>query len=163
MAASPPVLILDEPTNDLDPQHRRLVWETLRAINRHQGATIIFITHNAIEAEKIIQRVGIMSRGRLIAVGRPGLLKADLNHQLRLEIVFAPDSPPDLPNDPKQQIQQVAPGRWQLLIERTAAPAYLDSLNRAAGIEDFRLSTATLEDLYMSMAGLPDAFNSSER
>jgi ABC-2 type transport system ATP-binding protein len=153
MAASPHVLILDEPTNDLDPQHRRLVWDTLRTINREQGATIIFITHNAIEAEKIIQRVGIMSRGRLVAVGRPGVLKADLNHQLRLEIVFSPDNPPELPDDSARQMQQIAPGRWQLLIERSAAPAYLEALNRADGIEDFRLSTATLEDLYMSMAG----------
>jgi ABC-2 type transport system ATP-binding protein len=153
MAASPHVLILDEPTNDLDPQHRRLVWDTLRTINREQGATIIFITHNAIEAEKIIQRVGIMSRGRLVAVGRPGVLKADLNHQLRLEIVFSPDNPPELPDDSARQMQQIAPGRWQLLIERSAAPAYLEALNRADGIEDFRLSTATLEDLYMLMAG----------
>jgi ABC-type multidrug transport system ATPase subunit len=155
MAASPRVLILDEPTNDLDPQHRRLVWETLRAINHDQGATIIFITHNAIEAEKIIQRVGIMSRGRLIAVGRPGVLKADLNHQLRLEIVFSPNSPPDLPDDAGRHIQQIAPGRWQLLIERSTAPAYLEALNCAKGVEDFRLSTATLEDLYMSMASVP--------
>jgi ABC-2 type transport system permease protein len=60
MAGSPPVLILDEPTNDLDPQRRKQVWDNLRQINRQQGATIIFITHDAIEAEKIIQRVGIM-------------------------------------------------------------------------------------------------------
>ncbi|MEZ4636653.1 MAG: hypothetical protein R2856_17105 [Caldilineaceae bacterium] len=45
--------------------------ETLREFNRVHGATIIFITHDAIEAEKIIQRVGILRDGRLVALGRP--------------------------------------------------------------------------------------------
>ena len=153
VAASPPVLILDEPTNDLDPQRRKLVWDVLRATNRERGTTIIFITHDAIEAEKIIQCVGIMRQGRLLAVGRPGALKADLNRQLRLEIVFTPGDPPALPDEmPHAAPREIAPGRWQLLIERDAAPVYLEALNHAAEIEDFRLSTATLEDLYLSLA-----------
>jgi len=48
------LLILDEPTNDLDPQRRKLVY--IYDINREQGTTIILITHDAIEAEKVIQR-----------------------------------------------------------------------------------------------------------
>ncbi len=152
VAASPPILLLDEPTNDLDPQHRLLVWETLRALNHKWGTTVIFITHNALEAEKIIQRVGIMSAGRLVAVGRPGALKAELNRQLRLEIAFAPEQPPTLPEDPTRQVRRLASGRWQLLIDRGKASAYLEAINNGAGIEDFRLSTATLEDLYFSVA-----------
>jgi ABC-2 type transport system ATP-binding protein len=54
------VLILDEPTSDLDPLRRRLVWDTLRRLNHEQGTTIVFITHDSIEAEKTIERVGIM-------------------------------------------------------------------------------------------------------
>jgi ABC-2 type transport system ATP-binding protein/ABC-2 type transport system permease protein len=57
LAARPPVLILDEPTNNLDPQRRKLVWDTLREVNQQLGTTVIFITHDAIEAEKVIQRV----------------------------------------------------------------------------------------------------------
>jgi ABC-type multidrug transport system ATPase subunit len=152
VAASPPVLLLDEPTNDLDPQHRLLVWNTLRTINHERGTTIIFITHNAIEAEKIIQRVGIMQHGRLLAVGRPGTLKAALNQQLRLDISFDPALPPVLPSNGQHAQHEIAVGRWQLLIEREQAAAYLDALNAAPGLEDFRLSTATLEDLYFSLA-----------
>jgi ABC-2 type transport system ATP-binding protein len=150
MAASPPVLILDEPTNDLDPQHRQLVWDTLRAINQERQTTFILVTHNVIEAEKVISRVGIMREGRLLAIGRPGLLKADLNRQRRLEVVFTPDCPPILPDGAIPRI--LSPGRWQLLIERESAPAYLDALNKASGVEDFRLSTATLEDLYFALS-----------
>lgn len=67
MAGSLPMLILDEPTNDLDPLRRRLVWDVLRQVNREQGTTIFFITHDAIEAEKVIERVGIMREGALVA------------------------------------------------------------------------------------------------
>ena len=150
MAASPPVLILDEPTNDLDPQHRQMVWDNLRQVNRENEHTIVLVTHNIIEAEKIVQRVGFMRAGRLVAVGRPGELKADLNQQLRLEIVFQPNgAPPTLPENAAPIV--LAPGRWQMLIDRHEAPDYLEALNRADSLEDFRLSTATLEDLYLAM------------
>ena len=150
LAAAPPVLLLDEPTNDLDPVHRRLVWDVVRDLKTTSGTTIILVTHNVIEAERVIERVGIMRAGKLIAVGRPGTLKTGLNEQLRLEIVFTPGMPPTLPDGLAPRT--VGPGRWQLLIERRAAPAYLDALNHAASVEDFSLSTATLEDLYLSLA-----------
>jgi ABC-2 type transport system ATP-binding protein len=150
IAASPPVLLLDEPTNDLDPVHRRHIWDVVRDLKRERGTTVILVTHNVIEAEKVIERVGILRCGELIALGRPGALKAGLNQQLRLDIVFAPERPPMLPNGAAPRV--IAPGRWQVLIERDSAPAYLDALNQADSVEDFTLSTATLEDLYLSLA-----------
>ena len=150
LAAAPPVLLLDEPTNDLDPEHRRQVWDIVRALKQEQGTTILLVTHNVVEAERVIERVGIMRAGRLIAVGRPGQLKAALNHQLRLEMVFTPGQPPSLP--PGADPRETGPGRWHCLIPREAAPAYLEALNRAPGIEDFTLSTASLEDLYLALA-----------
>ncbi|MEZ4832611.1 MAG: AAA family ATPase [Caldilineaceae bacterium] len=109
------VLILDEPTNELAPQRRRHVWETLREHNRVHGATIIFITHDAIEAEKIIQRVGILRDGRLVALGRPSDLKRQIDQQLRLEIFFA-STPPALPDGLTPQ--QLDVGRWLVYPER---------------------------------------------
>ncbi len=149
LAANPPVVILDEPTNDLDPQNRSRVWDVLRQTNAEHGTTLILVTHNVLEAEKVVQRVGIMQRGKLVALGRPGMLKGELNRQLRLEMVFAPDSPPQFPID--TPIKILSPGRWLLLIDREQAPYYLAILNQTPSVEDFRLSTATLEDLYFSM------------
>jgi ABC-type multidrug transport system ATPase subunit len=149
MTASPAVMILDEPTIDLDPQNRVLVWDMLRRINTDVGTTIILVTHNVLEAEKVIQRVGIMKEGQLVALGRPGALKAELNRQLRLEVVFTPENPPLLPTGAVPH--PIAPGRWLLLIDRGEASAYLEVLSQAEAVEDFRLSTATLEDLYLSL------------
>ena len=146
MVGSPPVLILDEPTNDLDPQRRKLVWDVLRQLNHERGVTIIFITHDAIEAEKIIQRVGIMRAGQLVAVGRPSELKQRIDQKLRLEILFSPELPPSLPHD--LICHQLEAGRWLILLERERMMAVLDRLDLEQ-IDDFRLQSATLEDLYL--------------
>jgi ABC-type multidrug transport system ATPase subunit len=146
MAASPPVLILDEPTNDLDPLRRKQVWDTLRDENRQRGTTIIFITHDAIEAEKIIQRVGILHAGKLVALGKPADLKSQVDRQLRLELFFSPDAPPNLPAS--LQPHAVAPGRWLVYLDRPDAGVLLNSLDLTQ-VDDFRLYSATLEDLYL--------------
>ncbi|GAA6617075.1 ABC transporter ATP-binding protein [Scytonema sp. NUACC26] len=149
MAGLPPVLILDEPTNDLDPQRRKLVWDNLRQINQEQGTTIILITHDAIEAEKAIQRVGIMRAGELVAVGRPSELKQQVDRMLRLELFFSPDSPPDIPAS--LTYIPLEPGHWQVLLEWNQVTSTLNSLNLDK-IDDFRLYSATLEDLYLHYA-----------
>lgn len=149
MVGAPPVLILDEPTNDLDPQRRKLVWDVLRQVNHERGTTIIFITHDAIEAEKIIQRVGIMRQGRLVAVGRPSELKQRIDQKLRLELFFAPESPPGLPRD--LTCHHLEAGRWLVLLERERMMTVLNGLNLER-IDDFRLQSATLEDLYLHYA-----------
>ena len=93
MAGNAPVLILDEPTANLDPQRRKQVWEVLREENAAHGTTIIFITHDAVEAEKIIDRVAILRAGELVALGRPLDLKRQVDHQLRLELFFRSGKP----------------------------------------------------------------------
>ncbi len=71
----PPILFLDEPTVGLDPQLRREIWDTIRRI-KVQGRTILLTTHYIEEAEILCDRVGILSRGRLIALDTPKNLKA---------------------------------------------------------------------------------------
>ena len=56
-----PVLIFDEPTNELDPKKRRLVWDLIRERNR-MGATIILVTHHILEAEQVVDRVAVIRR-----------------------------------------------------------------------------------------------------
>jgi ABC-2 type transport system ATP-binding protein len=149
MAGSPPVLILDEPTANLDPQRRKRVWEVLREQNQAHGTTIIFITHDAVEAEKVIDRVAILRAGELVALGRPLDLKRQVDHQLRLELFFPPDDPPPLPPDLLRR--ELAPGRWLVYLDRPQAAAILQTLDLAR-LDDFRLYSATLEDLYLYYA-----------
>ena len=149
MAGRPPVLLLDEPTNELSPQRRKQVWANLRQLNQQEGATIIFITHDAIEAEKIIQRVGILYQGKLVALGRPSDLKRALDQQVRMELFFRAGRPPTLPSTVTHHV--IDEGRWLIYLERHNLDAVLSQLDFNT-IDDFRLYSATLEDLYLHYA-----------
>ena len=120
-------MILDEPTNELSPQRRHHVWHTLRELNKAQRTTIILVTHVAIEAEKIVQRVGILRAGHLVAVGRPQELKQRISQQLRLEFFSERSAPPTLSGLP---VQRIASGHWVTHLPRTQLDDVLDLLTR---------------------------------
>lgn len=71
----PDVLFLDEPTVGLDPQARRAMWELLLALHA-DGRTILLTTHYMEEADRLCERIAIVDRGRLLALGTPAELKA---------------------------------------------------------------------------------------
>jgi ABC-2 type transport system ATP-binding protein len=84
----PRLLILDEPSIGLDPIARAGVWERLQQLRAASGTTILLTTHYLDEAEHLCERVALMHRGRLRAVGAPGELKAELGPDATLEDVF---------------------------------------------------------------------------
>ena len=71
----PQVLFLDEPTVGLDPQVRRQLWDLITGF-KAEGITVLLTTHYIEEAEILCDRVGILNRGRLIALDTPQALKA---------------------------------------------------------------------------------------
>jgi len=62
---SPRQLFLDEPTIGLDVQTRSFLWDHIKKINKEQGITIFFTTHNMDEAEKIATRIAVIDKGRI--------------------------------------------------------------------------------------------------
>jgi ABC-2 type transport system ATP-binding protein len=77
LAGDPDLLFLDEPTTGLDPQSRRQLWDLLGRF-RSSGGTILLTTHYMEEAETLCDRVAVVDRGRVIAVGSPKELIASL-------------------------------------------------------------------------------------
>ena len=69
----PTLLFLDEPTTGFDPEARRQFWSLIRAL-RELGTTMLLTTHDLDEAEALADRVGVISRGRLVEVAVPALL-----------------------------------------------------------------------------------------
>lgn len=70
----PRVLFLDEPTVGVDPQSRNHIFESVERLNQEQGMAILYTTHYMEEAERLCRRVGIIDRGRLIALDTPRAL-----------------------------------------------------------------------------------------
>jgi len=70
----PAVLLLDEPSTGLDPGARAGMWRQLQALRATSGMTLVMTTHYMDEADRC-ERLGIMDRGRLVALGRPNELK----------------------------------------------------------------------------------------
>jgi ABC-2 type transport system ATP-binding protein len=73
----PPLLILDEPTTGLDPQTRLALWDHLEELARG-GATIFLTTQYMEEADRLSDRVAIIDHGKIVALGRPASLKAEI-------------------------------------------------------------------------------------
>ncbi len=74
---NPKILILDEPTAGVDVELRRNLWRSMQELNK-QGTTILLTTHYIEEAERLAKRIGIINRGKIIAIDN----KDDLIEQL---------------------------------------------------------------------------------
>jgi len=68
MVLRPDVLLLDEPTANLDPYNVGLIEDIVQALNRERGTTLILVTHNVFQARRLAQRVALMLEGRMIEV-----------------------------------------------------------------------------------------------
>ncbi len=69
MVIEPKVLLLDEPTANLDPYNVGLIEGSVSQINRERGMTVVLVTHNVFQARRLAQRVGLLLDGRLVEIG----------------------------------------------------------------------------------------------
>ena len=160
MAAVTPgrVVMLDEPTNDVDPVRRRLLWQQVRSL-ADEGAAVLLVTHNVVEAERSVDRLAILDAGRVIAEGTPAELKAGLGAELRLELVIDPRST-ELPVSPFGRSVVPVGNRLMVGVPTGAAGpavAWAESLQRDGVVEEFTLGPATLEDVYVALVGGQEA------
>jgi ABC-2 type transport system ATP-binding protein len=156
MAAIQPgaLTILDEPTNDVDPLRRRLLWDRVRALS-DSGVAVLLVTHNVIEAEKSVDRLAVIDNGRVIAEGTPSSLKASERGRLRLQVMLAPgvETPP-MPGFVERHLR--SSHTLVAVIPEAAAADGIDWAQRLLGdgiAEEYALGATTLEDVYIRMTG----------
>ena len=148
------IVILDEPTNDIDPLRRRLLWQEVQAVAEH-GSTVLLVTHNVLEAERVVSRLAIVDQGKVKGIGTPAELKTDENGSMRLELILEPEK--NLPVLPDFLVQ-IAASKHRLIsrVEQENIPSALElatGLKNNSLIEEFSLSPTTLEDVYIKMVG----------
>ncbi len=159
LAGRPDVLFLDEPTTGLDPQSRLQLWDVLERF-KAGGGTILLTTHYMDEAATLCDRVGVVDRGKLIALGTPAELVASLGTPHVVEITVGDGAAlPGLDRFaalPAVRDVRLTPPRVSLgsLAIHETIPAVLAAL-AAAGVPVRELAThsATLEDVFVSLTG----------
>lgn len=160
MAAVVPgqITILDEPTNDVDPLRRRLLWQQVRLL-ADRGSAVLLVTHNVLEAERSVDRLAIIDHGKVIDFGTPGAMKNGEGDYLRLELLLEPGI--KLPQPPVFLSHTVNGGRR--LIGRvsaqdvTQAALWANQLKAGQLIEEYSIGPTTLEDMYIRKIGRADA------
>ncbi|GAA1949495.1 ATP-binding cassette domain-containing protein [Kitasatospora viridis] len=82
LVSAPRLLVLDEPTIGLDPIARTSVWECIDAVRQATGMTVLVTTHYMDEADQYCDRIGLMDRGKIRALGTPEELKQRVREQV---------------------------------------------------------------------------------
>jgi ABC-2 type transport system ATP-binding protein len=159
LVSDPELLFLDEPTTGLDPQSRRQLWSVLERF-RAQGGTILLTTHYMDEAEMLCDRVAIVDRGRVIALGTPRELIASLGAEHVVEFAFEgcgdDVTAASLGTLPGVRDVREGDGRWALATSEVhrVVPALLEALDvEGRRLTHFSTHSATLEDVFVSMTG----------
>ena len=159
LVGRPDVLFLDEPTTGLDPQSRLQLWDVLERF-KAAGGTILLTTHYMDEAATLCDRVGIVDRGRLIALGTPAELVASLGTPHVVEVMLAADTvlPPPSTFERLAGVRDVRLARARVSLGSLAIhetiPAVLATLAAAgAPVRELATHSATLEDVFVSLTG----------
>jgi ABC-2 type transport system ATP-binding protein len=155
LAHEPDILFLDEPTAGVDVELRRDMWELVRKL-RADGTTIILTTHYIEEAEEMADRVGVIRRGELIALGDKRELMAQMG-QRTLKIAL------------DEALTEIPPGLadWGLALEddghtlcyrfdshaeHTGIPGLMRRLDELhIGYKDLATHQSSLEDIFVSL------------
>ena len=161
IVVTPQVMFLDEPTTGLDPRSRNQVWDIIRALAA-EGTTILLCTQYLDEADQLADGIAVIDRGKVIAEGTPGQLKASIGlGTLHVRLL-----------DPSQraEAERVLAGELDAAATLEPDPAALSApcsdgdraaeavaaLSRAGvRLANFSLGQPTLDEVFLALTGHP--------
>ncbi len=153
----PELVLMDEPTSELDPQGRRYVWDIIREKIADRRTTFLLTTHMMDEAQRLCDRVAIIDHGRIVAVGTPNELISR----------YAPEKVVTLNQTHGDGIAKIEGLNVQSLVSeigmqtivRTAnLPATLRQIAELESLDELRfdgmnVTDSTLEDVFLTLTG----------
>lgn len=152
LIANPKLLVLDEPTNGLDPRGRRDIHDILLDLAGH-GVGILLCTHLLDDVDRLCRRVGIIVDGRTVAEGAIADLIREENRPVRFRLRLTGERPPAIAE--KAPVSVVAhDGEWCVVdLNPDVAPdtAWRELLFRGWPIAEIRHEGGGLEDLYLTL------------
>jgi ABC-2 type transport system ATP-binding protein len=158
LVGDPDLIFLDEPTTGLDPQSRRQLWDVIERL-RAMGRTIIITTHYMDEAERLCDRVAIVDRGRIIALGTPRDLIRALGAEQVVHCSLVEGE--ELSLEALRSLPGVVAARaeaggysLQVIASHETLAALLELTAREQlTLTELRTHSPTLEDVFVSLTG----------
>jgi len=152
----PELLILDEPTLGLDPQSRARIWDYIKMLKREHNMTILLITHYMDEAEELADRIAIMDRGKIIALGTADELKSMLGRDVIYLTIKGDGAKLCNSIEFAQECRVLGSGRVEIIVDN--APKHIPELFSIAsgnGVEVREVSyrRPTLNEVFLHLTG----------
>ena len=147
------LVILDEPTNDVDPVRRRLLWDQIRLL-AEAGAAVLLVTHNVREAERAADRLTVLDHGHVIAEGTPAALVAGHGSSFVLAVSRTPGRRIEPPAG--MSLTQHDAVRASVAVDShctTQAVEWAAHALKDGVIERYELAPISLEDVYVHLTG----------
>jgi ABC-2 type transport system ATP-binding protein len=166
--STPDVLFLDEPTTGLDPRSRSQVWDIVRAIVT-RGTTVLLTTQYLEEADQLASRIAVIDRGKVIADGTPGELKASVGGgRLRLRVrdarqrgtaqqvlATALGTAVQLDQEPVALTAQLRGTGDDRAAAEQASRALAELASAGVAIDSFALGQPTLDEVFLALTDRP--------
>ena len=152
MVHQPPIIILDEPTAGVDVDLRKKLWENVRSLN-NKGVTIILTTHYLEEAEKMCNRIGILSQGELVALDTT----KNLLNRIQTKVVnLITDKKANINENTLKSLKIISNEKNKLCISYEKSKINIDQIIshlKAENIKIFDISTddGDLEDVFLRL------------
>jgi ABC-2 type transport system ATP-binding protein len=149
----PRVLYLDEPSIGLDPNARKTIWEHVEQLRQEFGTTILITTHDMNEADALCHRVGIMNKGKLVALDQPDRLKDTLGGDI---VSIEPSSSASKLAELGYTLMPRSDGPAQIIVAdgERQIPQILERLKGSGvAVESVSLKKPTLDDVFLKYTG----------
>lgn len=147
----PRVMFLDEPTLGLDPASRETMWKYVRRLVQEERVTVILTTHYMEEADLLCDRIGVIDKGRIVALDTPARLKASLGG----DIIRIKTATKDAVSIAKgfDFVQKVELVDGYLVLSVKDARRSLPVLLQGIEAESAEFSSPTLNDVFIQLTG----------
>jgi ABC-2 type transport system ATP-binding protein len=158
---SPEIVVLDEPSEGLDPQSRRVLWNFINSLRDDEGKTVILTTHLMDEADKLSDRIAIIDHGKLLRLDTPENLKKEIGEGDVVEILLSnPEENKDalIILKKMEEIESVIEFNNKLDVRALNAVSKLPTIMKNLeeeniSMEDLSVRQNTLEDVFIELTG----------
>ncbi len=157
----PEIVVLDEPSEGLDPQSRRVLWNYIRSLRDDEGKTVILTTHLMDEADRLSDRIAIIDQGKLLRLDTPSNLKKEIGEG---DVVEMKISDPEKNKEVIDAVNQLEDVQSVVEVDDLINIRALDAVGKlprimdkiesiGVHVVDLSMRQNTLEDVFIDLTG----------